>query len=185
GIVRQRLAHLSANQRNPAYPRPNGAERRPREGGRVGDRGAGIWCGHRSYKYAWAFRRGPRFGDLGGPPAPAQLVARSGTEHPYSGQPGGFGLVHKLSTHRPALAPPACPEPPPPRGRLALAPAACPEPPPSRGRLALAPAACPEPPPSRGRLPSADMADVLFVLDPLPLLNPRADTSYVMITEAL
>ena len=29
------------------------------------------------------------------------------------------------------------------------------------------------------------MADVLFVLDPLPLLNPRADTSYVMITEAL
>lgn len=31
----------------------------------------------------------------------------------------------------------------------------------------------------------AAMADVLFVLDPLPLLNPRADTSYVMITEAL
>ncbi len=29
------------------------------------------------------------------------------------------------------------------------------------------------------------MADVLFVLDPLPTLNPRADTSYVMITEAL
>jgi glutathione synthase len=29
------------------------------------------------------------------------------------------------------------------------------------------------------------MADVLFVLDPLPLLDPRADTSYVMITEAL
>jgi len=31
----------------------------------------------------------------------------------------------------------------------------------------------------------APMADVLFVLDPLPTLNPRADTSYVMITEAL
>jgi glutathione synthase len=29
------------------------------------------------------------------------------------------------------------------------------------------------------------MADVLFVLDPLPLINPRADTSYVMILEAL
>ncbi|PRP96266.1 glutathione synthase [Enhygromyxa salina] len=29
------------------------------------------------------------------------------------------------------------------------------------------------------------MADVLFVLDPLSLINPRADTSYVMITEAL
>ena len=29
------------------------------------------------------------------------------------------------------------------------------------------------------------MADVLFVLDPLPTLNPRADTSYVMITEAI
>lgn len=29
------------------------------------------------------------------------------------------------------------------------------------------------------------MADVLFVLDPLPAINPVADTSYVMITEAL
>ncbi|MFO7564617.1 MAG: glutathione synthase [Enhygromyxa sp.] len=29
------------------------------------------------------------------------------------------------------------------------------------------------------------MADVLFVLDPLPALDPLADTSYVMITEAL
>jgi len=29
------------------------------------------------------------------------------------------------------------------------------------------------------------MADVLFVLDPLTLINPVADTSYVMITEAL
>lgn len=29
------------------------------------------------------------------------------------------------------------------------------------------------------------MADVLFVLDPLSTLNPRGDTSYVMITEAL
>jgi glutathione synthase len=29
------------------------------------------------------------------------------------------------------------------------------------------------------------MADVLFVLDPLSVLNPSADTSYVMITEAL
>jgi glutathione synthase len=29
------------------------------------------------------------------------------------------------------------------------------------------------------------MADVLFVLDPLPTINPRADTSYVMIREAL
>src|SRR5690606_6444754 len=115
--------------------------------------------------------------------AAAQLVAGSGTEHPYSGQPGRLGLVHKLSTHRLTLAPAACPEPPPSRGRLTLAPAACPEPPPSRGRLTLAPAACPEPPPSRGRLPSPAMADVLFVLDPLPLLNPRADTSYVMITE--
>jgi glutathione synthase len=32
---------------------------------------------------------------------------------------------------------------------------------------------------------SPAMADVLFVLDPLPTLNPQADTSYVMITEAL
>jgi glutathione synthase len=29
------------------------------------------------------------------------------------------------------------------------------------------------------------MSAVLFILDPLPLLNPRADSSYVMITEAL
>jgi glutathione synthase len=29
------------------------------------------------------------------------------------------------------------------------------------------------------------MADVLFVLDPLPLINPRTDTSYVLILEAL
>lgn len=32
---------------------------------------------------------------------------------------------------------------------------------------------------------AADTLDVLFVLDPLSTLNPRADTSYVMITEAL
>lgn len=30
-----------------------------------------------------------------------------------------------------------------------------------------------------------DGADVLFVLDPLPVLDPRADSSYVMISEAL
>ncbi len=32
---------------------------------------------------------------------------------------------------------------------------------------------------------SAETVDVLFVLDPLSTLNPKADTSYVMITEAL
>lgn len=32
---------------------------------------------------------------------------------------------------------------------------------------------------------AADALDILFVLDPLTTLNPRADSSYVMITEAL
>lgn len=38
---------------------------------------------------------------------------------------------------------------------------------------------------SRTRVRFGPMSDVLFVLDPLQLLDPRADTSYVMITEAL
>lgn len=38
---------------------------------------------------------------------------------------------------------------------------------------------------TKRRVSSAETIDVLFVLDPLSTLNPRADTSYVMITEAL